>query len=324
MHGVSQSLVSLEPGTSSHRESLRDALLGYPLKPGRPYLRDQEELTTHAVAELLDGDRASRTVVAVRDGTVTGIIRFTRLDWDSAHFGVGCGRIDALIGLGPDGHDARRRLLSHALEWLRTEGVEFVSCKVDAEDVATAQDLGRYGFQLVSTSVRFARQPGASNSPSIPGVWLRSWQEADLPSLATLARRLYSLTRFHQDPRIPRGASDELPAKWLVGCCHGLADRVTVADTRAGVVGFVTCRIKALSGASLRLGIIDLVGVAPEWAGLGIGAALVADVGRWCVEQVNVVEVETQLVNRTAMTFYVRQGFWHAAADYCFHAWCSR
>jgi GNAT superfamily N-acetyltransferase len=305
--------------TAARRRALADLLEACPWTPDRHYMPDARRVGAFVAEHLIREAPETWRATAVRDGVPRAVARAQRLTWDTAHFGVPCGRIDMLLGRPPVAAEDYDGLLDGAFGW--RAAVDFVSCKVDVRDVGACEALARRGFRQVSTSVRFACPSDGGAAPDPDGIGLRSWTERDLPALQALVGRLYTLTRFHQDRRIPRETSDALQARWLVNCCRGLADRVTVAEVDGRIVGFVTCRLRPIADTGRQLGVIDLIGVAPGHQGRGLAGQLVADVRAWCHGRAATIEIETQLANERAMAAYPRLGFGFVAADHCFHSW---
>ena len=92
------------------------------------------------------------------------------------------------------------------------------------------------------------------------------------------------------------------------------ADRVIVAETGKRLLGFITCRRDAN-----RIGVIELVGVAPGHASRGIGRLLVR-AALDCFEQLGaeIVTVRTQVTNTAAVNLYSATGARLAKVDTTF------
>ena len=95
----------------------------------------------------------------------------------------------------------------------------------------------------------------------------------------------------------------------------GYADRIFIKKSNK-IEGFVTVKQK---GDYLNIG---LIGVDPEFQGLGVGSSLMKRVENYANEiGANKINVLTQKQNTVARNFYKKQGFHEAIQEYIFHVW---
>jgi dTDP-4-amino-4,6-dideoxy-D-galactose acyltransferase len=302
------------------------------LKPYRHHAHFGEEalgqLLVARVNRALAG--SPHTCVARLDGRLTGAVAAEHLAWDSAQFDFPAGRIGLLLGTGDYANDlASYRVLLRTAEKRLYEqhGVRHITLRVDAADLAAVHAAGRLGYEQVDGIIVLARScalaPGRDVTAGNTRVRLAG--PGDAEALAAIARRAYSVTRFHADPHIPHVAADELHAVWLRNSCAGTAaDAVVVAEDQHGPVGYITCTVakdtvKVLGGG---IGTIVLVATDHRARGRGVATAMTEFAMRWFSERgCSAVEVGTQLANIAASRLYESCGFRVAGSYLTLRRW---
>ena len=97
----------------------------------------------------------------------------------------------------------------------------------------------------------------------------------------------------------------------------GRADRVFVWDDQNKAVAYVTAVIDPDQRGS-----IELVGVAPEWQGRGVGKILISTaLGYFAEQRIFSVTTVTQGRNIPAMNFYQKCGFSIQSIELWYHKW---
>jgi ribosomal protein S18 acetylase RimI-like enzyme len=184
--------------------------------------------------------------------------------------------------------------------------------KVPVEDVKAVSELIGYGFSVVDVNVTFAHAGVAagSHASAVVGPARPEHHEA----LVEIAGRCFRYSRFHLDPEIPNALADRVKREWLRSYSEGrrgLELLAAVDDDQP--VGFLA----VLETGGQR--VIDLVGVAPETQGRGVGQALVAAfVTRHGGHGADLI-VGTQLANIPSLRLYQSQGFEISRAAYVLH-----
>ncbi len=89
---------------------------------------------------------------------------------------------------------------------------------------------------------------------------------------------------------------------------------MVVAEGPAGIAGF----LQLLPGHDHQI-IIDLVAVAAEQRGQGLGRAMIAYAASHCLNTPAAMQVGTQIANAEALAFYNRLGFRITSACYVLH-----
>ncbi len=229
-----------------------------------------------------------------------------RLDWDSDFFGFGVGRVTAPRLTPADAAACGARAREIGLRCLY-----FLAEPGDTESWGAA--IGA-GFDPIDIRVELDREL-APPGPASPDCALAA--ESDLPALIRLAQGAFTQSRFFRDRHFPPGKAEELFSVW-VGRGVSNADGFTALPRTSGEPGaFVSARVAASAS-----GRIELVAVAPELRGRGVGLRLLAacldELARRGARRVSVV---TQASNVAALRLYERAGFHTRSVGVWFHGW---
>lgn len=167
-------------------------------------------------------------------------------------------------------------------------------------------------FREIERLVSFERPLAATDGGDLPeGIRYATTGDAD--ACAEIAGRCFSFDRYHADPAIDDAAADESKRAWARNDVTGRGDTGFIAEFRGKVVGFNLC----LAGTDWAL--IDLIAVAPEAQGLGLGKTLVEAAIRHYAGRVPVLRVGTQTTNEASMAIYMSNGFTRTAEMVTFH-----
>ena len=229
-----------------------------------------------------------------------------RLEWDSAHFGVGIGRY---LPRRLDG-----RSMQAAANWCRAESVQCLYLLLEASDPETVRAAEAWGGSFVD--VRLTLERTTVESPSVPPVpSVRPHHDLDLPALKAIARQSHGGTRFYRDGRLSRDACDALYEIWIERSTRQAGTMVLVGGDP--VSGYVTCEPAASGG-----GRIGLFAVASAQRGRGLGAALLAGALGWFASHdVHPIEVVTQGLDPRPLRVYERAGFVTRSVELWYHLW---
>jgi dTDP-4-amino-4,6-dideoxy-D-galactose acyltransferase len=227
-----------------------------------------------------------------------------RLDWDSAFFGVGVGRV-------LDDVDATD--IAEAVAEGRQEGLDCMYLLASADDDELVAAAEEQGFRVRGIRTELQR-PVLGHPAGTEG--LRLGGEDDLEKIAPIARERFRTTRFFNDPNFPRERSAELYVEWLRRGLSGDPERQTLVavDDR----GFVTCHFDA----ARSFGTIELIAVSGSASGRGLGRSLVAGAGSMFVEHsLRHARVVTQGDNLEAQRLYQACGYRTTKMGLWLHIW---
>lgn len=168
------------------------------------------------------------------------------------------------------------------------------------------------GFREIERLVSFERPLSAADGDILPdGIRLTTAEDAD--ACADIAGRCFKFDRYHADPELDNDAADESKRAWARNDVLGRGDAGFVAEFRGKIVGFNLC----LRGDDWAM--IDLIAVAPEAQGLGLGKALVEAAIRHYAGRVPTLKVGTQSSNNASLAIYGANGFTKSSESVTFH-----
>jgi dTDP-4-amino-4,6-dideoxy-D-galactose acyltransferase len=228
------------------------------------------------------------------------------LEWDSSFFGLPIGRVREQvaadeIALAAHEADAHHLRCTYLL--------------ARAHDVALIVRAQEYGFVVFDVRIELARE--TTGHPA--GMErLRTGDVQDLAWLAPLVRKRFRATRFFADRRFPPERSAELYVEWLRRGLEGNPQRRILVSENDD--GFVLCHIDRDSST----GTIELIGVAPDAAGTGLGRALIAGAGAlFAAVAVTTANVVTQGHNIAAQRLYQAHGYRTTKVGLWLHRWAG-
>jgi dTDP-4-amino-4,6-dideoxy-D-galactose acyltransferase len=226
------------------------------------------------------------------------------LEWDSAFFGV---RIARVPEERPDPAG-----LAAAVASADADGVDCLYLLVDADHAAGLRAAAACGFRAVDVRLDFERAAAPAPAPPAPNV--RRAAPDDFGALAPIARTVFTRSRFFADGRFDPERCAAMFELWVEKALDGrLPGFVLVDDARRGFI---------VASADGEAGRIDLVGVAPEARGAGLGPALVEGaVAELAARGARRVRVATQGGAIAAQRLYQRCGFRTVATGVWLHRW---
>lgn len=189
-----------------------------------------------------------------------------------------------------------------------TAGRALTTYRVQANDVAALAAAEDAGFRVIDVNVTLERSGGdgvsiGSAAPATP---------AQHAALLDVAGSCFRYSRFHLDPLVPRELADRVKREWVRSYVEGRRGVELLADDAEA--GFLAV-LEAPDGAR----VIDLIGVAGEAQGRGVGESLVSTfVARHGVGG-RVLRVGTQVANVASMRLYEKLGFRVAGSTYVLH-----
>jgi GNAT superfamily N-acetyltransferase len=193
----------------------------------------------------------------------------------------------------------------------------FYYAKLPTARVDQVRALASLGFGVVDVNVTFERPPG--DDVEQPTVAVRSAAPTDREALLAIAETSFVYSRFHLDPQVPNEIANAVKREWVDSYLHGRrGEKVLVAEADGRAVGFLAVLATKSHGRDAR--VIDLVGVARNCQGRGVGKSLVNTFVRWQPAGCELLRVGTQAANIPSMRLYERCGFRVAETTYVMHA----
>jgi len=161
--------------------------------------------------------------------------------------------------------------------------------------------LTKHGFYISDIGITlkaFLKEIVVTQSSRYP---VREATLKDIEPLKRIIPGLFIQSRFYNDPFFSKRDADLIFSKWIENSIKKeAADIVFIIPKKA----FITCKKKGSTGE------ISLIGVKKGEEGKGLGKALVSRAVEWFKDnQINSIQVRTQLKNTRALNFYESLGF---------------
>lgn len=261
---------------------------------------------------------------------MTGFAHLKPLDWDTNHFGFKVWSLNHCGVWGPAAikPTATRRLVSHAVEWARRQGIAMVYARIPLEEMGMIHALEAAGFHLMEIQVLLLFDLTRQEIPQEIGDYpAREYRPDDESAITELARHAYTATpdRFHADPHFPAGSADELYAEWIKNSCSGeAADLIAVVDVdgRVGAYGTLRYWDDQQGLCNMRLGQFLIGAVAEEFKERGLIKSVMAFILNWIRERGGQLGyVGTQANNIASLNSMVRLGFRPVCSAAGMHLW---
>jgi len=279
-----------------------------------------DSLVEDVMMRISRGKAVAQRLFNEETGAIAGIVVAEEAAWDTEHFDRKMGKIILAVFDSIVRQEQRRAALGALAKKAESD---MISARVNLNDLRTIHALEHLGAILTDILLSF-RFDFADRIPfpHIPKLRVSPAKEMEAEELAHLGSRIFQVDRFHGDPNLPSSKSDELYSKWVSNSVRGLADAVLVARDGDRIAGFITCKVDRVA-PDCKVGIVDLVGVDPSFAGRGVGSGLVNSALRWFSGKVRSVYVGTQATNFRAVRLYERSRFIHACSEATLHLWSN-
>lgn len=178
----------------------------------------------------------------------------------------------------------------------------FYSCRVLETSSFQQECLLKFGFRRIITEVEFSgdvkAEAGRLNNSQV-----RRAIRSDRDRILRIASTSFRFDRFHSDSYINRHKADQIKKLWVASALDNESTKgVWIAEYGREVAGFC---LTVQSSNTIR---VDLIAVASEFRGLGIGASLLTALPS-CFNQERVTIVAgTQQQNKESCQLYRKLG----------------
>ena len=184
----------------------------------------------------------------------------------------------------------------------------FYQAKRDIQNIFDISDFIHAGFQIIShdATLILKRQDfhRILNRQSKIAVSLVDSEYTPEKELMKIAQNSFEYDRFHQDPEIPEIMGDEIKNRWLLNFFSGQrGNHLFLAKYNGADAGFLLLILKDDQA------IIDLIAVASNARGHGVGQALIVQAIKTLSDKYKEILVGTQLKNYPSINLYRSLGF---------------
>ncbi len=227
------------------------------------------------------------------------------LAWDSSFFTQKVGQCKL----------ADPQLLSGLMQEAGRQGYSLLY--IESQHNLTGQSTGCFSLLDVGGRIKYVKKllPSSGFTSANTQIFSCSLQDinSDILDLAYLSG---SLSRFRVDPALPSGSFEKLYQAWLLQTLECMPMGAVYAYLVEGrPVGLITSEWDQTTCT------IGLLAVHPSWQGMGIATKLIHQVESLCFRNnLQCLEVKTQLVNISARALYVKNSFSELERAYLYHA----
>ena len=204
--------------------------------------------------------------------------------------------------------------IRHVLRDAAGDARAFFFAKLGIGQTNELHALLEAGFRLIDVQLSFQWRDG-EGQPSVP---VRLANASDHGRVLRIAASAFEHSRFHRDPHIGREAANRLKERWAQNCLEGRRGTEVLVAGAGEAAGFLAVSVAGEGKATSA--VIDLIAVARECQGRGVGRSLVhAFVARWR-DRAGALAVGTQATNSASIRLYQACGFGFRDAAYIAHA----
>lgn len=314
---------------------LKPLLKAYKLKPFSWLGGIREDNLLRYLGKQIDallGDKdKNKVIIAQSKGKVEGLATLSEVLWDSQYFGFKVAKMGYLLAKGGYQEEVKikDKLLSFIFKICQEEKVKFLNLRVDTAELSSIQTLEENGFHLITTELMFAWDKEKYESyqfkKGTPPCKVRDYREGDLPALLKLAK-YFTTNRLYQDSHIPEDKARGVYKEWVKNASYGTFsgnDLVLVGEREKRIVGFTTAKIDdSLSyDLGVKLGVPGLVGVDPQFRGLGISPYIMGETIKSLFRKTDIVAAPSHITNLVMIRSETKTGAELVSCEYTFHKW---
>lgn len=267
-----------------------------------------------------------KTICLSERNRLIGFISIKYLPWLSKHFGFSMYAVAHLLARGEDPL-VQARLLRYVME--ESRNVDFLDCRIAANDVLSAHALEICGFRYVGAELYLGQIMKKESTPEPQTLFeIRPFQRPiDQDQVLDIAGSIHIHNRFSYDPFVKEVDAQSIYRRLVANSFEDDQFSVLVAKTSEKIEGFIVTKFNR--PLSQKLGFhcasLDFIGVHQENRNKGLGKAL----NQWALHHLSqkdviFVGVRTMASNYSALAVCNKTGFHLTSASLHFHKWVSR
>jgi dTDP-4-amino-4,6-dideoxy-D-galactose acyltransferase len=193
-------------------------------------------------------------------------------------------------------------------------GLALVDAKVGTSHLLKVHHLEQLGFRLMDTNLQLVASK-VNALPEEAAAVCRLAVPEDEAEVTAISAQSFTVSRFHLDPESPNLVANQIKAAWAKNFFTGQrGDWMVVATVHDQVAGFLQLLQKQPDSL-----IIDLLAVAPNYQGQGLGRSMITYAARHFLKPSGKMQVGTQVTNIPALNLYRTLGFRIEQASYVLH-----
>jgi RimJ/RimL family protein N-acetyltransferase len=325
--------------TANHRQLLEYSGQGkeafdrlfYKYQSGRYCQDDSLDLNTARRWELDTliaylGKNSSSSWLDIDRGEIVGYLGMRKSAWDSDFWGIHFASIDHLFASQAKKRDREivlDELLRACDQWCRSENIEFVSARIDANDLDAIKTLENHGFRYIETTVVNSYDLRRGSLPSQEIGTIRYAQASDEQDLVDMVEDAFLTHRFYVDGKFPKEKVDQMYREWVRSSLHSSDWSTIVLESGGKVRGFFIYSIpEELSEYfQVRFAKWRLAALGPKDRGSGYGVPLFVGAMNFLVDKVKIIDSGLTVRNIRSFNLHNKLGFKIQHFSVTMHKW---
>jgi len=195
----------------------------------------------------------------------------------------------------------------------------FLYAKVPTRRVDLVRHLSLKDFAVVDVNVTFEVLPSPRCNVIGRGIEIREIAPEHESAILDIAESCFVYSRFHLDSNISNDLANKVKRMWVHNyVTRNRGERLLVVLKGSSPSGFLAELASQDGQRAIR--VIDLIGVAKQHQGKGLGRSLVNYLINDCVDKVDAIQAGTQVANIPSMRLYEHCGFRIVRSAYVMHA----
>jgi hypothetical protein len=299
---------------------------------GAPYLNkpgiDKEKVSDYAFfyVENFVNIPGNRVIVLMEKNKIGAFCAIKPSEIETTVFGKNFFCIDSLISAGKYQSSLKnKQALLNYFHFHFAKHYDMVSCRSDMDDISGVHALEKNSFLLMDGLVTYTRDMSKFRKDDRRFPYqIRLSEKKDLTKIVEIAKKSFSLDRYHSDCHLPGQKSNLLYGEFVKNASKGIgADRILVAVSDGEVIGFNTIELKnrLLAHVGITVSSFVLNAVASEYRNKGVYSSLIYESMNYLSGQTDEVEIRTHVNNFPVHRALSRLGFNLTRSQVTFHRW---
>jgi ribosomal protein S18 acetylase RimI-like enzyme len=245
------------------------------------------------------------------------------LSWDEQHFGLKVATVNLVLNPhGSSDDNQMLNLMEECLEDLKKQKVEFVSVRVDGDDIPTIHACESLGFRYIENLIFPVLDTSGFDKALSSNI--RHAKKSDLDRLSSIAsRNQFRNGRFYIDGRFDEDRVDEMYSKWIYNS-FSEGKMIVVCEISGELAGYFIYVIdSALSEKfGFKYGRMTSLCIDEQFRGQGVGSTIFENTVRAMANSgCHYVASEYASRNHTSAFLHAKFGFRSVHDKVLFHLW---
>ncbi|MCV2231493.1 GNAT family N-acetyltransferase [Acholeplasma manati] len=204
------------------------------------------------------------------------------------------------------------------LDILNKSAYDITGIKINSTDLNAMYNFQKAGFYVVDCLVTY--EYDKNNAKPISDEYSVSFKENvtqhEIVELASIARSVFKIDRFHSDPNLKTELADKYYYQWVINSFNGFSDGAIVPVIDGKPVAFTTYKINNVSESTSTM---VLSAVNPNYMGKGIYHNMIQKGTQYLLQFSSKIRVGTQVDNIAVQRTWQKIGYKMIDVKYILH-----